>query len=162
MPHNRAQSAGIGSVADFTCRELIIPRLRAQDRAGVIAELAQALHRRGTVPDPLPFFHAALNQEFLSDASLESGIALPHARGVNIKSLRMAVGRAEKPLRWGRNSSPIRLVFLLAVPATESIPYLQLLAALARAGQSTIVDALCSASSAEEMLDVLGHCALED
>jgi PTS system nitrogen regulatory IIA component len=124
------------AVADYTRTELIVADLRERDPAGVISELSQVLQRHGCVADLLPFYHAALNQEMLASSALECGLAFPHARLNGVKQLQFAIGRARHPVIWGsKGAPPVEFVFLLAVPATDAAPYLQLLAALARLGQ---------------------------
>jgi len=124
------------TVADYTHAALIVPELRERDPAGIISELSQVLQRSGCVPDVLPFYQAALNQEMLASSAVECGLAFPHARLNGIKQLQFAIGRAHKPVIWGsKGSSPVQFIFLLAVPATDAAPYLQLLAALARLGK---------------------------
>ncbi|NOS70392.1 MAG: PTS sugar transporter subunit IIA, partial [Verrucomicrobia bacterium] len=68
------------TLADFTSPGLIIPHLRGQDAASVIQELSQALQREQRIPDSLPFYHAALNREFMVSTDMEAGMAFPHAR----------------------------------------------------------------------------------
>ena len=68
------------TLADFTTSELILPNLRGDDVATVIQELSRALQREKRVPDLLPFYHAALNREFLVSSDWEAGMAFPHAR----------------------------------------------------------------------------------
>ena len=149
------------SLADYTHASLVLPELREQDTAGIIGELSQVLQRQGCVPDVLPFYHAALNQELMSNSALECGLALPHARLSGVKQLRFALGRALRPVNWAKSSWPIRLVFLLAVPATDAAAYLHLLASLSRLGQQpNLVAELASAQNALSMLDVLGRVRL--
>jgi PTS system nitrogen regulatory IIA component len=125
-----------GSLADYTRPALVVPQLRERDAAGVIKELSQSLHEQGCVPDVLAFYHAALNHEFLVNSATDSGIAFPHARLNGVTQSTFAFGRAPEPLAWGnRPSSPVQLVFLLAVPATDATGFLQLLSALAKLGQ---------------------------
>ena len=124
------------SVADYTRLELIAPQLRERDTAGVISELSHILQNQGAVPDVLPFYQAALNQELLANSALDSGLAFPHARLSGVKRLQFAFGRTSDPVVWGgRSSWPVQLIFLLAVPATDVAGYLRLLASLARLGQ---------------------------
>ena len=131
-----ANCVSTGVVADYTHADLIIPELRERDPAGVISELSQVLQRHGSLADMLPFYHAALNQELLASSAVECGLAFPHARLSGVKRLQFAVGRAREPVIWGpKGSTPVQFVFLLAVPATDAAPYLQLLAALARLGK---------------------------
>jgi len=92
------------TLADFTSPGLIIPHLRGQDVASVIQELSQALQREGRVGDLLPFYHAALNREFLVSTDMEAGMAFPHARLPGLKELSFALGRSGEPLGWGANA----------------------------------------------------------
>src|ERR1017187_7470179 len=145
------------SLADYTHPGLIVPSLRERDTAGIISELSQVLQREGSVPDVLPFYQAALNQELLANSALESGLAFPHARLSGVKRLQFAFGRPPEPIVWGgRSSWPVQLVFLLAVPATDAAGYLHLLAILARLGQQPEhLAQLRAADNAEAILAVL-------
>ena len=93
------------SLADYTQSELIVPQLRECDTAGIISELSQVLQRQGGVPDVLPFYQAALNQELLANTALDCGIAFPHARLSGVKRLQFAFGRTPEPIVWGARSS---------------------------------------------------------
>jgi mannitol/fructose-specific phosphotransferase system IIA component (Ntr-type) len=129
-------SVGQLTMADYTRPELLVSQLRERDTAGIISELSQVLQREGVVSDVLPFYHAALNHELMSNSALECGIALPHGRLSGVKQLQFALGRVAQPVTWGSKSSwPVQLVFLLAVPATDAACYLHLLATLAKLGQ---------------------------
>ena len=152
-----SHGASLASLADYTQPVLIVPRLRERDVAGIISELSQVLQRQGCVPDVLPFYHAALNQELLSNSAMECGLALPHARLSGVKELKFALGRAPEPVSWGAKGSwRVQLVFLLAVPATNAAGYLHLLASLARLGQKTeLLAELRTARDAEGMWKAL-------
>ena len=147
----------VASLANFTRPELILQELRGRDAAGIIGELCQLLHREECIPDVLPFYHSALNQELLCNSALECGIALPHARMNGTKRLQFAFGRTPQPPIWGpRGSQPVEFVFLLAVPATDAAQYLHLLASLTRLGQQPQKLAeLRAAQSVQETLIVL-------
>ena len=150
------------SLADYTRPALIVPRLRERDTAGIISELSQLLQREGSVPDVLPFYQAALNQELLANSALESGLAFPHARLSGVKRLQFAFGRAPEPIVWGgRSSWPVQLVFLMAVPATDAAGYLHLLGSLARLGQQPeFLAQLRAADSVEAILGTLQQIGL--
>jgi mannitol/fructose-specific phosphotransferase system IIA component (Ntr-type) len=151
------------TLADFTSPSLIIPRLRGQDAASVIQELSQALQREKRVPELLPFYHAALNHEFLVSSDMEAGMAFPHARLPGLKELAFAVGRSREPLDWGsKNTRSVRLVFLIAVPATDSTQYLLLISGLARlAKDSQLVEKLHAANDAFQILVALQQIKLQ-
>jgi mannitol/fructose-specific phosphotransferase system IIA component (Ntr-type) len=150
------------SLADYTGPALIVPRLRERDTAGIISELSQVLQREGSVPDVLPFYQAALNQELLANSALESGLAFPHARLSGAKQLQFAFGRTPEPIVWGARSSwSVQFIFLLAVPATDAAGYLHLLASLARLGQQPdLLAELRTAEHAEAILAVLERIKL--
>jgi mannitol/fructose-specific phosphotransferase system IIA component (Ntr-type) len=150
------------SLADYTRPELIVPSLRERDPAGIISELSHRLQREGSVPDVLLFYQAALNQELLANSALECGLAFPHARLSGVKQLQFALGRVPEPIVWGgRGSWSVRLVFLLAVPATDAAAYLHLLASLARLGQQPdILTRLREADHAEAILATLQQVKL--
>jgi mannitol/fructose-specific phosphotransferase system IIA component (Ntr-type) len=149
--------AALASLADYTQSALIVPRLRESDTAGIISELSQVLQHQGCVPDVLPFYQAALNQELLANSALDCGLAFPHARLAGIKRLQFAFGRTPEPIVWGAKSSwPVQFVFLLAVPATDAAGYLHLLASLARLGkQAEHLAQLRTAEDAEAIMAVL-------
>jgi len=145
------------SLAAHTKASLMIPSLRERTPAGVIQELSQLLQREACVPDMLPFYHAALNREFLISTAMDQGLAFPHAPMVGLKELWFALGRVPGSMSWGRRDSlPVNLVFLLAVPATESTGYLHLMAVLSRLSKETsVLERLRNAGSADEMLEAL-------
>src|SRR5215472_6670875 len=147
------------TLADYTRPGLVLPCLRERDTAGIISELSQALQREGFVSDVLPFYHAALNHELMSNSALPCGIALPHGRLSGVKQLQFALGRAPEPVTWGAKGSwPVQFVFLLAVPATDAASYLHLLASLARFGQQAErVAQLRAAKDAAALMSVLEH-----
>ena len=156
MPVDAAVNSAPVTLADYTRPSLIVPRLRERDTAGIISELSQALQRQGCVPDMLPFYHAALNQELLANSALQCGLAFPHARLSGVKQLQFAFGRAPEPLIWAKSRWPAQFIFLLAVPATDAASYLHLLACLARLGQQPEqMSELRSADTVEAILAVL-------
>jgi mannitol/fructose-specific phosphotransferase system IIA component (Ntr-type) len=150
------------SLADFTGPDLMVPQLQGRDATTVIRELCVVLQRAARVPDLLPFYHAALNREFLLSTALEYGIAFPHARVVGLSRLSFALGRSAEPLAWvPKARPPVRLVFLCAVPATEAAAFLLLTSGLARlAVEPNRLKQLLEASTSSEMVDILGQISL--
>jgi len=157
MPDAVAEARREWTLADFTSAPLVAPRLSGEDAATVIKELSQALQHDGRVPDFLLFYQAALNREFLVNTGTESGLAVPHARLAGVKELCFAFGRSDQPMAWGtRPGRMIRLVFLLAVPATDTTQYLRLISSLGRlAGERQYAEPLYTARDSQEILEVL-------
>src|SRR6476660_6157370 len=101
------------ALADYTRPGLLVPQLRERDAAGIISELSNVLQKEGCLSDVLPFYHAALNHELMTNSAHVSGIALPHARLSGVKQLQFAFGRAPQPVAWGTKGSwPVQMVFL--------------------------------------------------
>ncbi len=150
------------SVADFTCPALIIPHLRGREAASVIQELSQAMQREKRIPNLLPFYQAALNREFMVSTDMEAGMAIPHARLPGLKELSFALGRSDEPMGWGpKAAGSVRLVFLMAVPATDSTQYLVLMSRLVRlAREGRLVEKLHAAQDAFQMAGVLRQVEL--
>jgi PTS system fructose-specific IIC component len=129
---------------------------------GVIQELSQALQRANRVPDFASVYDAALKREQVVSTDMEAGMAFPHARLAGLKELSFALGRSDEQLAWGQKGIPsVRLVFLLAVPATDSAQYLPLISGLARLSrEKALVEKLLAAPDEREMLELLQRIEL--
>ena len=159
-PHKEA--ARPMTLADFTSLKLMIPALAGPDAPSVIQELSQALEQDQRIPELLPFYHAALNREYLAGTEMGAGMAFPHARLSTLPEVCFALGRSDAPLAWGPHAvRPVRLVFLLAVPATDATQYLLLISGLARLGSDEkLVAQLHAARDPEGLLAVLRQVEL--
>lgn len=151
------------SLADYTRPALIVPHLRERETAGVIKELSQLLHQERCVPDVLQFYNAALNREFLVNTATDHGLAFPHARLNGLPQVTFALGRSNEPLVWGpKDTQPVRLVFLVAVPATDSSSYLLLISSLGRLGKNPpLLERLLQAGDPVGVHDVLKQVPLQ-
>jgi mannitol/fructose-specific phosphotransferase system IIA component (Ntr-type) len=161
-PFATPNMAAPASLADYTRRSLIVAQLRERDTAGIISELSHQLQQGGAVPDVLPFYQAALNQELLANSATECGLAFPHGRLGGIRRVQFALGRTPAPIIWGAKGSwPVQLIFLLAVPATDAACYLHVLASLAKlTEQPALLAELRAVESADAMLAVLQQVKL--
>jgi mannitol/fructose-specific phosphotransferase system IIA component (Ntr-type) len=152
----------VNSLANFTSPALVIPNLRGRDIAAIVQELSVLLQREARIPDLLPFYHAALNREFLCSTATSPGFAFPHARLKAISGLSFALGRTQEPISWGPKSGLlVNLIFLSAVPATDSTDYFALISGFAQLSRdSKLLLKLNSARDAFEMMSVLQQVKL--
>jgi|GEM_PF-534684 mannitol/fructose-specific phosphotransferase system IIA component (Ntr-type) len=152
------------TLADFTRSGLIVLHLRGQDATSAIHELSLALQREGCVTDWLRFYNEALNREYLVSTEMEAGLALPHARLAGLSEPIFAFGRSDEPFAWGsREARFVRLVFLLAAPATGTGRYLPLVSSLARlAGNAPLLEAIRTATDEAGVLNVFRQMTLPD
>ncbi len=144
-------------IGDYTEARLLVPRLLSSDQLGSIKELTRRLQNAGRIDDALAFFQAVLEREYMLQTTPEMGLVFPHARGRGVKSLSFALGLSAEGIRWGTDKSSIaHIIVLLAVPLSETQPYLRLLSSLARLGQDeTSRNALLACTQPEQMLDLL-------
>lgn len=158
MSVETAAPAGVASsLANYTSAALMVPWLREREPAGIIGELGQVLHRQGCLPDVLPLYQSALDQEGLVSSALECGLALPHARLNGVRDVAFALGRTREPVSWGgRGAWPVQLIFLLVIPTTDAARYLQIRASLAGlVRRKDLLESLRTASDSSAMLRVL-------
>src|SRR2546422_61775 len=78
------------------------------------------------------------------------------------KEISFALGRSDEPLSWGGNAvRSVRLVFLIAVPATDSTQYLSLISGLARlAKEERLVEQLHAAPDTDQIFEALHQVKL--
>jgi len=152
----------VNVLADYTDPSLLLPECSAGTAPEVIAELARALDQAGRLTDRAAFLGAVMAREKLSPTSLPVGWATPHARLQALPRLSFGLARIARPFRWmGGSEVPIRLVWLFAVPETESKAYLHLIAGVVRLGQEMArVQELFRAPDAMAMNQVLEQVAL--
>lgn len=118
------------NLADFTRPDWIRPRLFGRDEATVIYELGGLLKEGGFPVDAGVVARTAHARELAGGTEMAEGISLPHARVPGLARLCFALGRSCEPIRWGRGR--VTLVFLAAIPESDSLTYLQWIAAVAR------------------------------
>jgi mannitol/fructose-specific phosphotransferase system IIA component (Ntr-type) len=163
MPINEISAAKSAlTLADFTSPGLIVPSLEGDGALEVIHELCQAMQREKRLQDLLPFYHAAMNREFLVSCDVGAVMAFPHARLPGLKELSFALGRSDEPLRWGaKPDRSVRLVFLLAIPSTDAAQYLTLMSGLARvAKDSRLVEELLAVRANFQILEIFQRVEL--
>ncbi len=144
------------TLGQFTEPKLLVPRLLSSDQIGAVKELTKRLHHANRIEDSLAFFQAVLEREFMLRSTPELGIAFPHARGRGVRSLSFAVGLSAEGIPWGSTKgSLVYVVFLLAVPLSETQRYLSLLSNLSRFGQDeTWRQSLQACTQPEQMLQL--------
>jgi mannitol/fructose-specific phosphotransferase system IIA component (Ntr-type) len=98
-----------------------------------------------------------ISRELLSSTAAASGLAIPHARSLQIKRLCFVVGRSPEPVVWlGQKGQGVHLVFLFAVPENEIAAYLSLLSGFSKLTQDKRrLESLLAAPDRQAMFDVL-------
>jgi nitrogen PTS system EIIA component len=132
-------------------------RLPGTTRETVLEEMAVRMAERGLVSDARELWERLLDRERLACTGLGGGVAIPHCKLRNLSGIVAAAASTAAPVDFGASDHvPIDLIFLVASPADAPAAHLQALARLSRLLRTPgVVDGLRTASSAEEMADVL-------
>jgi CPA2 family monovalent cation:H+ antiporter-2 len=129
----------------------------------VIAELAANIPM-GLLPLSTDVTHLAMERERELPTCLGCGVAIPHARVPGLTRSMVVFGRSQEGVLFNPNSTEIvKLVFLLVTPEDEPDVQVMLLSQLASlAGSSDIRDRLERATSAPEVMEIVGGAGREE
>lgn len=129
----------------------------------VIAELAANIPI-GLLPLGTDVTHLALERERELPTCLGCGVAIPHARVPGLTRSMVVLGRSQDGVLFNPSSTEIvKLVFLLVTPEDQPDVQVMLLSQLASlAGSSEIRDRLERATSAPEVMEIVGGAGREE
>lgn len=144
----------------MTSSSLITFDITSTKKEEVIWELTEALYQEGALSSKEDYYQAVLEREKVSATGMESGLAIPHGKSDAVKEAKFAVGRLQNPVEDWESIDPnnkVELVFLLAIPNTESgSTHLNLLAELStRLMDQDYYQRLMQANSAQEFITAL-------
>ena len=141
-------------------RNHVVLNLKAGTRTEAFAALVAPLAQDGIVTDPEQFLQALDAREAQVTTQLTGAVALPHARSPVVRRLGLAVGVAAEPgiefsSEW---DSPVRLLFLIAVPAFAPIAHLPLLQHLAKFSRNPAgVERLLACTTQARLINALSR-----
>jgi len=113
--------------------KLIDINLKVANRNGAIENLTSLMVKSGVVSSASDFIEDVYEREALTTTAIGFGVAIPHARSSSVIEPAVAIGRSVG-FSWDQElDTPIKLVFLVAVPSkVESPEYMGILASIAR------------------------------
>jgi mannitol/fructose-specific phosphotransferase system IIA component (Ntr-type) len=144
-------------VARFSSKELMLPRIEAEERDDAISGLIQLMAAKEFVENPENLLGAALRRESIISTALEHGLAFPHVRGVEGGGLTFSLGLKKEGLRFDRSKARLtRIIFFIVIPSAASVFYLQLLSGLIGAfREDSARKKLLACKTSEEMWTTL-------
>lgn len=120
------------SIEDFLDPANVHVGLRASDKRRLLDDLAQKAGQALSVPTKL-ISDALTAREELGSTGMGEGIAIPHARLPEIRTLFGLVATLRSPIEFGSvDDRPVDLVFLLLLPTGSTGTHLGALAAVSR------------------------------
>ncbi|WP_105602194.1 PTS 2-O-a-mannosyl-D-glycerate transporter subunit IIABC [Cronobacter sakazakii] len=128
-------------------------------RDEAIAALAGLLAAQGKLHDHTAFVNEVMQREALGPTALGEGLAVPHGKCTAVREAAFAVATLREPVAWQgvEGDEPVRLIFLLAIPAAQAgTTHIQLLTELTTLlVDDAVREAAINAPSAEALLAIL-------
>lgn len=121
--------------ADFVCTAAIKPRLDAENKSGVIAELVGSLVAAGqlTDDDRDEIFQAIMKREELGSTGIGRGVAVPHTKHPVVDRLVGTVGVSADGIDFNSlDGENVQLFFLLISPPDRPGDHLRALENITR------------------------------
>ncbi len=111
-----------------------VPRLQADTKDAIIAELIDALDWDGKLPDRDEAIKVVMDREAIMSTGLENGVALPHGKSITVPKLVAAFGLKPEGVDFkALDGQPSTLFVLVVSSVTQAAHHIQFFGALGRA-----------------------------
>ncbi|MCD6395863.1 MAG: PTS sugar transporter subunit IIA [Planctomycetes bacterium] len=117
-------------LSDFVCVDAIVADLEAEDRDGVIRELAGALGRANALGSGKPdeIAKAVIKREKEASTGLGKGVAVPHVKTSAVQEAVAAIGCCGAGIDFSSlDKQPVYTVILLLSPIDNAEAHLQVM-----------------------------------
>jgi nitrogen PTS system EIIA component len=144
---------------DIVVKDAIIPELAATNRDGVINEMVDALVTSGCVTEEQreEFTKAIIRRENKGSTGFGHGVAVPHVKHPEIKTMRIAIGNSIEGVDFkALDREPVYSVVLLLSPEDQPENHLDAMEAIfSSLSQDTFRRFLRQANSPDDVLTLL-------
>lgn len=150
-------------IFELVNKNLVEANLKSQTSEGVISEIVDQLYRNRKIKDKKQVLKSLLKRESLGTTGVGDGIAIPHARILELKEPILFVGIS----RYGINFTsvdgrPVHLAILFLTPLLESELHLKILSKVAQLLNNKIfVKKVLECPSADELYHALKQGRIE-
>lgn len=138
--------------------ELVLPRLEARDREGVLREMTARLEARHAFVAGDGLLEKLLKREDMGTTAIGQGVAIPHCRTKNVKTPILVLGLSREGVPFGSvDGEPAHVFFLLVSPQDNPNAGLRLLASIAalNRGSRALAAKLLKAATAADVLEIV-------
>jgi len=121
--------------ADFVCRESVNANLEADDKEGVIREMARSLLEQGQIDEEEldSIIKAVLKREELGSTGIGRGVAVPHTKHPSVDRLLGTVAVSSEGVDFASlDGEKVQLFFLLVSPPDRPGDHLRALENISR------------------------------
>ncbi len=120
-------------LADFFTRDHIFANVSGQTKAEIIDNIVELMAQRKIIQDPQKIRQAIWERENSLSTGIGDGIALPHARIVNLKKPLTCFFKLARPIDFNSpDNQPVQLVFLELTDSNDHGMQLNLIAQISR------------------------------
>ena len=144
------------NIADLLAPDAVLPALKAQSRKQLLQELAARSHGLTRISERR-IFETLVERERLGTTGVGAGIAIPHGRMTEVKTIIGIFARLENAIDYEAvDSQPVDLVFMLLAPEHAGADHLKALARVSRLlRDKAVCEKLRSASTGEALYAIL-------
>jgi PTS system nitrogen regulatory IIA component len=144
------------NISDLLAPDAILPALKAQSKKQLLQELSARAHQITRLPERR-IFETLVERERLGTTGVGAGIAIPHGRIAEAKSIAGVFARLESPIDYEAvDSQPVDLVFMLLAPEDAGADHLKALARVSRLLRNAATcEKLRATASAEALYAIL-------
>ncbi|HVU21941.1 MAG TPA: PTS IIA-like nitrogen regulatory protein PtsN [Rhizomicrobium sp.] len=144
------------NISDLLAPDAVIAALRVHSKKQLLQELSSRAAAQTKLPDR-KIFEILNERERLGSTGVGQGIAIPHGRLGDVKSIVGVFARLETPIDYDAvDKQPVDLVFMLLAPADAGADHLKALARVSRLLRNQqAVDKLRSATKPEAIYAIL-------
>jgi nitrogen PTS system EIIA component len=119
-------------LGDILAPDGIVQRLKAENKKQALEGLAAMAEKPAGI-EAIEIFNSLLQRERLGSTGLGRGIAVPHVKFRDLKSIVCMFARLEQPIEFeSPDGEPVDLLFLLIAPEHASGDHLKALARISR------------------------------
>ncbi len=117
---------------DLTSANAILPALRVNTKKQALQEICALAASLSGLPER-GIFDSVLQRERLGSTGVGNGLAIPHCKLANARSIFGVFARLERPVDFdAQDGAPVDLIFLLVAPESAGADHLKALASVAR------------------------------
>ncbi|MGL4562346.1 MAG: PTS fructose transporter subunit IIABC [Brevinema sp.] len=147
----------LSQIQDIISLKNISINANFKNKESYITYVAKELSKQGICTNQDQFIKDVLERE-KSGTDLEEGIAIPHAKSSTINKTTVFAATLASPWENTNGSASIKLVFLLAIPTSNSDEHIKIISMLSTAFlQEGLISKLTASQSPEEFMKILSN-----
>jgi PTS system nitrogen regulatory IIA component len=144
-------------IVDLIKRDMVVPALKANDKRGILEELASFMGEHHQRIDRASLSRVLIEREQLASTAIGEGVAIPHGKLGAVGEIVACLGRAPRGIDFdSMDGQPTFLFFVLVAPESSTGAHLKALARISRVFKDPeFRRRLMAASDAESMYSVV-------